>query len=610
MKKSRIKPILWCALIALSVAMPQDTMAQRRGSKDELKPGQIVKTSDRVNSPFWDNATVIAIDGDNVTLRTEGTRSEIVERPTNLVKVFHVYRERQLVSYKDFFGKQFRGTVVNDDGGDKVEIRARSKTEMVERKYISTRATVVPMAEDAEAIAKGEVATTNNQTDRSPSRARDRMAGRLPARTSGGGTVSVDDLKNAAALHDAARKEAKLRGGQLPAHMMPQPDNSNSSRDEPEGPPSLPASAPTDVHTSSSSMAIDLKSRPEGNYKPAVSNNSNILDKKFVLLPTTRTDRDLAWLRRTPDESAVMVSYFGLGNDSSEYFRIDTSTGDVISAITFPKDQALLDVSPDGSLAVLRSHAFGFGENNKIFIYRITKDALEGTISFTPVSDEGASGPEADVKSAQFVDNEHLLIEANNKLQLWNIERDRPSVRWHHPYPTAGCGLAPSREVAFSATQKYIALISVPEGKVLQMLRPQEHSSIAPHTRFTSDSRHLTNCYGNWINDWDLTSPNTGKTTKLQPNTSGPAQRVNDNFYLLFDNHVLSQCRIFNAELGVVVYEYERHSLSGQIVDADSQRLWYCAGPGIGWMPTPLEDWKNASDEIAKQDLNRVQCSR
>lgn len=152
------------------------------------------------------------------------------------------------------------------------------------------------------------------------------------------------------------------------------------------------------------------------------------------------------------------------GDSVSVVFFSNLATGKT-SSVHFKRKVELLDVSPDGSKALFRESAWGFGSQNGsmnfVHIVEIGENGLEAFAAYEPFSDDSQPGKmhnwDVDVKSGSWVDEEHVLLTSPKRIVVMNI--DSGEAVWQ-------MDASGSPTVSMSSGRKY-CLVSNSSGTVL-----------------------------------------------------------------------------------------------------------------------------------------------
>ena len=136
----------------------------------------------------------------------------------------------------------------------------------------------------------------------------------------------------------------------------------------------------------------------------------------------------------------------------------DLASGKVLGSGTAPLKMVPLALDDAGTKVLMRRHEFGFGNQDRLEIWKLTRSGIQRVLQWIPHDD--ATGGERDVKWAAFAGPEKLLTQGGGKLTVWNAATAQP-LCWVKTQ--GGCipGLSPDRKYVAFATDHEVGILDL-----------------------------------------------------------------------------------------------------------------------------------------------------
>jgi hypothetical protein len=180
----------------------------------------------------------------------------------------------------------------------------------------------------------------------------------------------------------------------------------------------------------------------------------------------------------------------------------DLEAGKMLGAARTSGLMAPLALSADGLEALVRSDTFGFGNQNRLELWRLTPSGITKVWTCTPYGD--STGADADIKWACFLpDARFATISAKGKLAIWDQNDVKPLF---HADANGGCipGLsADGKRLAF-ATAKELAVLDVTAGEVVAMQPLPAPFMPWPQLSFSPSGNRLACVSNGKLYAWDV----------------------------------------------------------------------------------------------------------
>lgn len=227
--------------------------------------------------------------------------------------------------------------------------------------------------------------------------------------------------------------------------------------------------------------------------------------------------------------------------------KVDVSAGKVVATYDLPPETMLVDVSPDGKRALLRSEGLGLGTRGRIDVFDISAAQPKHVVSFEPYKGEKSNNN--DVGLARFVDNDHLLTSnGQGRVALWQGPAAK-AVWVINAGSNGGFGLRPDRAVIALAADRALHLLDAKSDASLGQVEAEERVA---NPRFNEDGTRLAASAGeNRLQLWDLQAPKLVHDVPLQRDVVMGAVRWLDGGLLLLGNR-----DVLDPGKGVVVWQY------------------------------------------------------
>lgn len=242
--------------------------------------------------------------------------------------------------------------------------------------------------------------------------------------------------------------------------------------------------------------------------------------------------------------------------------RIDLVAGKSLDVAQIPVPVEPLDLSPDGTLLLACSNAFGSGGRARLDVWQIQGGTAKQVISFIPFDNRDAA--QRDIHWARFIDSEHLLTVGSGAITAWEFRKAKAiwsaaATTISTPALSANCKYLATEingniVIAESATGKALAKIPVDSSPGLRL-------------SFKPDGKQLAGVSPELLLIWDLS--NGFLTDELTPvGTIGrTVDWVSDGYVLLDGQHLAS------LEKKLVIWTYAGASAG----HAFNDRYWYAA---------------------------------
>jgi hypothetical protein len=233
--------------------------------------------------------------------------------------------------------------------------------------------------------------------------------------------------------------------------------------------------------------------------------------------------------------------------------KVDVSAGKLAATYDFPPDTMLLDVSPDGTRAVLRK-VVSMHQQTRVDVFDISGPVAAHVVSFEPYKGVGILGH--DVKTARFIDNDHLLtVDEEPRFTLWSLKGAAGGAPatvqsvWTYRNPfIVSHGLSPDRSaLAVSAPDGLFFL----EAKSAAVLGRVDAGGWVYNPSFNAAGTLLATLQGQTLLVWDLREGKLLQDLPLQHGVGGePVYWLSDRQLLLYDRDLV------DLDKGVVAWQY------------------------------------------------------
>lgn len=370
-----------------------------------------------------------------------------------------------------------------------------------------------------------------------------------------GGTDEPEDVKEEKARPTSGRREPIRREPQRPVFPHRGPDRSQGkpSFGEPGGNAFESDPLPVGLNSAatgggSAETSWDCKPDPASEIKSDLKPKSIAFRLGELPFAVHAREGGLAVYGDGKEVRALYVANVDMenreGDSVSVVFFSDLATGKT-SSVHFKRKVELLDVSPDGSKALFRESAWGFGSQmgtmNFVHVVKVGENDLQALTAYEPFADDSQSDKmhnwDIDVKSGRWIDEELVLFTSSKRVVVMNINSGK--AVWQMEM----FGLP---EVSFSAGNKYCLVSNlsgtvllesatgVPVGK-LDGSRARSGRSFA----FSPDGTQIA-AYGNDdVLLWDAT---TGKAEEpFYIGTASGKVRWLDNRFLLVGGQLIDE---------------------------------------------------------------------
>lgn len=166
----------------------------------------------------------------------------------------------------------------------------------------------------------------------------------------------------------------------------------------------------------------------------------------------------------------------------------DLEKGTRLTTIKKPGNMVPMALNDAGDEIVMCRNEFGFGNNDRLELWRVTRSGVTKTLQWIP-NDDLQHG-DRDIQWAAYIDAERLATAGGGRLAIWKAATAKP-LYWLKIQNGCRPALTTDRKYLAFATDKEIGILDLAAGKVVAITRgPKEHLS-SPTFAFTPKGTRL-----------------------------------------------------------------------------------------------------------------------
>ncbi|QDT63107.1 hypothetical protein V22_03070 [Calycomorphotria hydatis] len=328
--------------------------------------------------------------------------------------------------------------------------------------------------------------------------------------------------------------------------------------------------------------------------------------RPFKTPPTREFSESFETVCKSPESGRILIGYSKKGHGSvPAYTRLvlcDLVNSRVIQEFGNDEQYVPLALDETGTKCLVRSEAFGFGNNNRLEQWDISSDSITKNFISNPYPKDGI-GTSQDIEWAAYGAGETFITASKKKkLLIWDRNTYRPLAQMELD-SNQGYALSPGRRYLTVVGRTGIWVVDLVEKTtVAQLDLPNgSRSSVA----FTpSGNQIVSSNSSSGVEAWDFMTGDS--LTSFVPN------QVSNQFICLDDQYLLMREEILlDTNSRISLWEYRG---SKQAVFTMSGMTWMCISDGIrpkysviygGVLPHP-EALQTLEDALKNDDVFAV----